>query len=229
MNTLQAQYNMKYAGFYYTDVLDGIAGANTKAGYKQVQAYYGLKVDGIKGPDTDKMLLFKARILQYLLNLNIDDLKPIKEDGLIGAETIARIKVYQKRESLVDDGIAGLKTYKRLAITTHFKYFKITTDRLLYFCHCGKTNKTNIELIALLDILRKEFGRPFTITSGCRCSKCNKSSGGITSSRHLDGMAVDFYPGGSSLADIKRTALKKGAVYSYYGTVSMGNAIHINI
>lgn len=48
------------------------------------------------------------------------------------------------------------------------------------------------ELVAMLDRARHFAGSPFIITSGKRTSDSNSAAGGVESSAHLEGLAVDL-------------------------------------
>jgi uncharacterized protein YcbK (DUF882 family) len=48
------------------------------------------------------------------------------------------------------------------------------------------------ELIDMLETIRKHFGKPITINSGCRCPAHNRSVEGADTSQHLYGRAADF-------------------------------------
>ena len=52
------------------------------------------------------------------------------------------------------------------------------------------------KLIAVLDSLREEWGKPIYVTSGFRCPDLNKAVGGVNTSAHLTGNAADLvsYP-----------------------------------
>ena len=44
----------------------------------------------------------------------------------------------------------------------------------------------------ILEPLRAAYGKPITVSSGYRCEKLNKSVGGVSTSAHLIGYAVDL-------------------------------------
>ena len=51
----------------------------------------------------------------------------------------------------------------------------------------------NIQLTAIkLELVRKALGSPIIITSGYRCPKLNARVGGVSTSAHTKGLAVDF-------------------------------------
>lgn len=58
-------------------------------------------------------------------------------------------------------------------------------------CRCG-TNKVQQPLIDMLNVIREEFGKPVTVTSGTRCVKHNAEVKGATNSNHLTGHAADI-------------------------------------
>ncbi len=68
------------------------------------------------------------------------------------------------------------------------EYFK----RSEFACKCGCGFDTvDAELLAILVNLRRHYGQPITIHSGCRCQKHNKAVGGVINSQHLIGRAAD--------------------------------------
>ena len=68
-------------------------------------------------------------------------------------------------------------------------------------------------LVALLDQMREDFGRPFVITSGARSPEHNTTVGGATDSAHLTGEAADGYFVGAPLLVMFVHALR----YEYTG------------
>lgn len=56
----------------------------------------------------------------------------------------------------------------------------------------GSGSKMSEELLSMLDVARKKFGKPIKINSGYRTITHNKKVGGKPSSSHLKGLAVDI-------------------------------------
>ena len=63
-------------------------------------------------------------------------------------------------------------------------------------CGCGLENATD-KLIGTLNNAQTIYGEPITITSGSRCPKHNAAVGGVPSSAHVTGEAVDMKISGS--------------------------------
>lgn len=60
-------------------------------------------------------------------------------------------------------------------------------------CQCGCGFKiTDNSFLDKLELAREIAGIPFTITSGARCKNHNKAVGGVDSSAHTKGLAVDI-------------------------------------
>ncbi len=71
-------------------------------------------------------------------------------------------------------------------LDTHFERAEFACK-----CNCG-FDTVDAELLAVLEDVRKHFGKPITVTSGCRCVHHNKAVGGAKQSQHLRGRAADF-------------------------------------
>ena len=65
------------------------------------------------------------------------------------------------------------------------------SDEFACKCGCGLANISN-ELVKKLQFARDMANTGFVITSGLRCPSHNKKEGGLASSAHLKGFAVDI-------------------------------------
>lgn len=108
-------------------------------------------------------------------------------------------------------------------------------------CPCGKCNGYGngiaTTLVQTLQDIRNKHGKPITITSGYRCPVGNKQAGGVSKSKHMEGLAADFYMPGFNSQSIRISMvneLKKTKYYNYsYCNVNgnypnMGNVVHID-
>ena len=68
-------------------------------------------------------------------------------------------------------------------------------------CGCG-FNTVDVELINLLEQVRKYFDKPVTINSGCRCGEHNTVIGGSLKSQHVIGRAADIVVKDTKPADV---------------------------
>jgi len=60
-------------------------------------------------------------------------------------------------------------------------------------CKCGCDYDTvDYDLLLILEAVRSHFGKPITISSGCRCVSHNAAVGGSDRSQHLYGRAADI-------------------------------------
>ena len=72
-------------------------------------------------------------------------------------------------------------------------------SRSEFDCQCGCGFSTvDVELIKVLEVVRKKFGRSIKINSGCRCEEHNKKEGGSYGSKHKQGIAADIVVSGVS-------------------------------
>lgn len=222
----QRQANLQFLGYYFGQI-DNIEGNKTKQAYKDFQKNYGLVVDGIYGIKTDTKLIEVIKDIQAKINAKVD--------GLVGSDTIAKCKEYQSRNGLVVDGICGVNTRAKLNSTVNLtwndiKYFK--KEEFTCKCGCG-LNNIDLKLVKILDEIRGHFGKPMTVTCGCRCTSYNKKVGGIANSKHLRGKAADIWISGVSksalLAKCREYVNSGRATYTYTNESNMKYAVHIDI
>lgn len=108
-------------------------------------------------------------------------------------------------------------------------------------CPCGKCNGYGngiaTTLVKTLQDLRNKYGKPITISSGYRCPSHNKKSGGVSNSKHMEGLAADFYMEGfnsqsnriNMVNELKKTSYYRYAYCNVNGNnPKMGNVVHID-
>ncbi len=86
---------------------------------------------------------------------------------------------------------------KQMKLTEHFKLeeftYSLTASRLKIDNSVPAALMPNIQLTAIkLELVRKALEHPIIITSGYRCPALNARVGGVASSAHTQGLAVDF-------------------------------------
>jgi len=70
--------------------------------------------------------------------------------------------------------------------------------------------KMQPEFISMLEALREDFGKPMIITSGYRTPEHNIKVGGVSSSYHLKGRAVDVHVFGEEGYRLVKLAMQIG-------------------
>ena len=74
--------------------------------------------------------------------------------------------------------------------------------------------KYMLELIKYcLQPIRDKLGKPMIITSGYRCKELNKKVGGVPTSQHCKGQAVDFYVKDMSIQQVVDFIKKSGVEF----------------
>lgn len=168
--------------------------------------------------------------------------------GEYNKESIAQLQKKYLRSKDVD-GEYGVNTDNLLRhlynVHSYTKDFKADEFK----CGCGGkycTGYPTYMKAAQLDAMQKirtKYGKPMTITCGLRCSGYNKSlSGSVSNSRHLQGLACDYYIQGATdtaenrimlfsfLKSIPQHRYSYGNGYATDGTYphapNMGNAVH---
>ena len=79
-------------------------------------------------------------------------------------------------------------------------------------CKCKAEDCTftmvNHRIPAAFGIVRKHWGAPIGVSSGFRCQRHNKESGGVRDSWHKKGSAIDIFPMDGNLIGLYNLAKK---------------------
>lgn len=145
-------------------------------------------------------------------------------------DTEEAIKRFQQDHGLEVDGICGPETEKALLeavcedtkndgdFWTNVKYF--TRDE--FKCKCGGKYCDGFPvepselLVKFADRVREHFNSPAIVSSGVRCKTHNANVGGVSNSRHLKGIAMDFcIKGVSSAKVLEYVKQQKEVRYAY--------------
>ena len=82
-------------------------------------------------------------------------------------------------------------------------------DELRCKCGCGEY-KFDDEALDKLNDIRRDFGRPITVTSGYRCSKHPIEAAKATGGAHTEGKAVDLAVDRADALKLLKIALRHG-------------------
>lgn len=172
-------------------------------------------------------------------------------DGISGNGTTKAIKEFQAAAGLQVDGICGDSTETALVDAVgHNQLFKEEKsdestqsenfwDTVKYFkreefkCQCGGKYcngfpyEPSERLIRLADKVREELGVPMTVSSGLRCDKHNAEVGGVPTSYHRLGRAMDFAAKGKTASQILAIVKQHPEVHYTYAINS--NYVHMDV
>ena len=85
-----------------------------------------------------------------------------------------------------------------------------TSEEFACKCGCGY-DTPDPELVRMLQTARDLYGKPITITSGCRCIKHNRNVKGASNSAHISGMAADIAtPTGAARYELLKALMSAG-------------------
>ncbi len=145
-------------------------------------------------------------------------------DDIYGSGTRTAVTAFQEAAGIGVDGVAGAQTDEALirAVAEGKPMAQKSTpaanrpttgtywDKIRYFrrsdafigCSCGKCGGFPAEpterLMLAADAVREHFGAPVIPTSTVRCREHNAAVGGVATSRHMAGRAMDFWVKGRS-------------------------------
>lgn len=198
MTIKQIQSLLTYLG-YNPGAVDGADGANTQAAVRRFQAAEGLGVDGIAGSKTQAALL----------------------------AAVAAGRVYVPPDD--NNGAGGTSGGDGGSWWGEIKHF--TRNEPYIACPCGRCGGFPVEpaekLMRLADAVREDAGRPMVPTSTVRCDAHNAEVGGVATSRHKLGHAMDFVIPGLTAAQILEIVRRQeGVVYCY---AINDRAVHMDI
>ena len=201
MTIKQKQWQLYFLGYYFAGI-DGEWGPASEAATKAFQRDNGLDPDGDFGPLTEEESLQVVSWIQKAVGAEVD--------GLAGPNTMAATITFQRNHGLEADGIAGPKTRAKIEEIESVNFW----DSIKYFereefrCKCGGKycdgfpTEPHQVLVKVADRVREHFGAAALISSGVRCEKHNANVGGVPSSRHLYGKAMDFCIVGHRAAEV---------------------------
>lgn len=175
---------------------------------------------------------------------------PGDPDGIDGPTTRAAVKQFQEDfGGITVDGLAGEETQKALKHAVAYGSLKRPEepaqepktgtfwDDIQYFtpndpyirCPCGKCagELPKEKLMRLADRVRAQAGVPMIPTSTVRCAAHNAAVGGVSTSRHLYGRAMDFYLQGWNSQ--KTLALVKQQPEVAYAYAIDDSAVHMDV
>lgn len=96
-----------------------------------------------------------------------------------------------------------------------------------FWCRCNKCIPRDADpaLVARLNAMRSDLGRPIYVVSGVRCPAQNERVGGVDGSSHLDGTAADLLcASNGERNDMLRAALK------FFTRVGIGKTfLHVDV
>lgn len=105
-----------------------------------------------------------------------------------------------------------------MQLTEHFTLDEftrsITASRLKIDNSVPDELMPNVKLTAIkLELVRKALGKPIIITSGYRCLALNARVGGVSTSAHTKGLAVDFKSSFGTPKEICQRLIDAGAQF----------------
>lgn len=184
----------------------------------------------------------KQLLLAYMDCLNVEDV-----DGIWGPTSAAATAQAQRKLDIPDDGIWGSQTdtaireyiYGGADLTEpekdgtfwdHIRYW----SREEFRCQCGGKYcngfpaEPNQTLVELVDDIRHDLGAPGHRSSGLRCEIHNRNEGGVATSRHRTGKALDFMIEGKSAWELYERALSDPRTgYTYI--IGNGPYVHVDV
>ena len=86
---------------------------------------------------TESLLGQPIRSLQTMLRVlaeNVDEYKTLIPDGIYGPDTMAAVRVFQRRNRLPVTGVTDLETWNRIAEEYALALWRLCSHRFYAFC-----------------------------------------------------------------------------------------------
>lgn len=109
---LHVQYFLHICNYRPFLEFDGIPGPVTRSGVENAQRAYGLEIDKVWGPDTDRHA--REQVKQYQVRLKDLGFYLGEIDGIAGPLTFDAVKAFQSQKGLGGDGCVGPQTFGAL-------------------------------------------------------------------------------------------------------------------
>lgn len=209
MTAKQKQCLLCYLG-YDTGGVDGIWGTKSMTATEKFQNDYGLGVDGIFGPNTEKKVLEVVASGEAQRGSQDSDVN----DSLTTGTFWDGVKHFRREEFRCPCGKCG-----GFPVEPQEKLIRVL-ERIRD--HFG----------APITIVPLPPADPHSGGSGVRCAAYNATlSGSVSNSRHLQGKAADITVRGFSASAVKDycdSLVKSGALRFCY-VIGGGNSVHVDI
>lgn len=165
---------------------------------------YKGEIDGLWGEKSQKATIDFQRA--YMEQEDVD--------GIFGAETEKRIlEVIATGEKPIADKMSATADWWK-----DIRYF----TREEFRCKCGGQfcdgypAEMQEAVVKIADAARAHFGRPAHVISGLRCKQWNAHEGGVETSQHMYGEALDLMIEGVPAEELRKfVASQPGHRYSY--------------
>ncbi|MCL5743255.1 MAG: D-Ala-D-Ala carboxypeptidase family metallohydrolase [Acidobacteria bacterium] len=105
------------------------------------------------------------------------------------------------------------------------KHFR--RDEFACRCGCGFA-AVSPDLVAGLEQLRDQVGKPVMVLSGCRCAAHNAAAGGARNSQHVKGQAVDIRVCGMTARELYTEASAIGG-FRGFGLDEERGFLHVDV
>lgn len=100
-----------------------------------------------------------------------------------------------------------------MKLTEHFSMEEMTASNTAKARHIdntpGEKETENLKALAsMLESIRKEYGKPITVTSAFRCKRLNSLVSSAKTSSHIYGLAADTRPADGNMAAYQAAVLR---------------------
>lgn len=165
-------------------------------------------------------------------------------DGDWGSGSQGACTAFQQDRDISPDGWGGPETDRALREAVAQNLIRKNTnssfwDGIQYWtreefrCQCGGKYcngfpaEPSETLVELLDDVRAHFGRPGHRSSGLRCKTWNAIQGGVETSRHMSGKAMDFRIEGHTAIQV--LGYLQGHPSTRYAYAIDGAYVHVDV
>lgn len=185
--------------------VDGLWGSQSSTAVRDLQRDAGITIDGVFGHDTEQ----------------------VARSYVAEGKQMPKKNVAAGQDTNVPTNATDIIVGGNGMVSKYFSDAELKCKCGGQYCN-GHPAEYSQKLLTLADRVREHFDRPMIPTSTLRCERWNSHCGGVATSRHQYGRAMDFYiPGVPADTILEYVQQQPETAYSYH--IQNSTCVHMDV